>query len=122
MGSCHDRAQQNAKNIEKLAEFTESLTQDILKLRNEVNDKHFMVTTELEALKSVQKEMLKAQIRNCRIIEEDFEVIQHNIHVQRDCDQILFSRQRINFNYDAISSLLALTFSKVFEALFTLTK
>ena len=25
-GSCHDRAKQNAKNIEKLAEFTESLT------------------------------------------------------------------------------------------------
>ena len=38
-GSCHDRAKQNAKNIEKLAEFTESLTQDVFKLRNEVNDK-----------------------------------------------------------------------------------
>ena len=46
-GSCHDRAKQNAKNIEKFAEFTESLTQDVFKLRNEVNDKFFMVTTEL---------------------------------------------------------------------------
>ena len=63
-GSCHDRAKQNANNIEKLAEFTESLTQDVFKLRNEVNDKFFMVTTELEALKSVQKEMLEVQNRN----------------------------------------------------------
>ena len=31
-GSCHDRAKQNAKNIEKLAEFTERLTQDVFKL------------------------------------------------------------------------------------------
>ena len=77
--SCHDRAKQNAKNIEKLAELTESLTQDVFKLRIEVNDKFFMVTTELEALKSVQKEMLEVQSRNWRIIEEHSEVFQHNI-------------------------------------------
>ena len=112
-GSCHDRAKQNAKNIEELAEFTESLTQDVFKLRNEVNDKFFTVTTELEALKSVQKEMLEVQNRNWRIIEEHFEVFQHNIHVLRDCDQLLFSRQQINFNYDTISSLLALTFANI---------
>ena len=112
-GSCHDRAKQNAQNIEKLAEFTESPTQDVFKLRNEVNDKFFMVTTELEALKSVQKEMLEVQNRNWRIIEEHFEVLQHNIHVLRDCDQLLFSRQQIIFNYDTISSLLALTFANI---------
>ena len=112
-GSCHDRAKQNAKNIEKLAEFTESLTQDVSKLRNEVNDKFFMLTTELKALKSVQKEMLEVQNRNWRIIEEHFEVFQHNVHVLRDCDQLLFSKQQINFNYDTISSLLALTFANI---------
>ena len=50
----------------KLAEFTETLTQDVFKLQNEVNDKFFMVPTELEALKSVQKEMLEVQNRNWR--------------------------------------------------------
>ena len=84
-----------------------------MKLRNEVNDKFFMVATELEALKSVQKEMLEVQNRNWRIIEEQFEVFQHNIHVLRDCDQLLFSRQQINFIYDTISSLLALTFANI---------
>ena len=112
-GSFHDRAKQIAQIIEKLAEFTETLTQDVFKLRNEVNDKFFMVTTELEALNSVQKEMLEVQNRNWRIIEEHFEVFQHNIHVLRDCDQLLFSRQQINFNYDTISSLPALTFANI---------
>ena len=72
-----------------------------------------MVTTELEALKSVQKEMLEVQNRNWRIIGEHFEVFEHNIHVLRDCDQLLFSRQQINFNYDTISLLLALTFANI---------
>ena len=70
-----------------------------------------MVTTELEALKSVQKEMLEVQNRNWRIIEEHFEVFQHNIHVLRNCDLLLFSRHQINFKYDTISTLLALTFA-----------
>ena len=111
--SCHDRAKQNAKNIEKLAVFTESLTRDVFKLRNDVSDNFFMATTELEALKSVQKEMLEVQKCNWRIIEEHFEVFQHNIHVLRDCDQLSFSRQQINFNYDTISSLLPLTFANI---------
>ena len=89
-GSCHDRAKQYTNKIENLAEFTESLTQDVFNLRNELNDKFFMVTRELEALKSVQKEMLEVQNRNWRIIEEHFEVFQQNIHVLRDSDQLLF--------------------------------
>ena len=60
-GSCHDRSKQNAAKIEKPAEFTENLTQDVFKLRNEGNDKIFVVTTELKALKSDQKEMLEVQ-------------------------------------------------------------
>ena len=78
-----------------------------------MNDKFFKVTKELEALKSVRKELLEVQNRNWRIIEEHFEVFQYNIHVLRYCDQLLFSRQQIYFNYDTISSLLALTFANI---------
>ena len=52
--------------------------QNVFKLGNEVNDKFFMVTTEIEALKSFQKEVLEVQKRNWRNIEEHFEVFQHN--------------------------------------------
>ena len=57
--------------------------------------------------------MLEVQNRNWQIIEEHFNVFQDNIHVLRDCDQLLFSRQQINFNYDTISSLLAVTFANI---------
>ena len=57
--------------------------------------------------------MLEVQNRNWRVIEEHFEVFQHNIHVLRHCNQLFFSRQQINFNYDTISSLLALTFANI---------
>ena len=112
-GSCHDRAMTNAANIEKLADFTEALTGDVFKLRTEVNEKFFMVTSELAAIKSVQKEMIEVQNRNWQIIEKHFQMFQENIHVLRDCDQLLFSRQQVNFKYDTISSLLAITFSNV---------
>ena len=72
-----------------------------------------MVTSELAAIKSVQKEMIEVQNRNWQIIEEQFEMFRENIHVIRDCDQVLFSRQQVNFNYDTISSLLVITFSNI---------
>ena len=58
-GSCHDKSKTNAENIQKLADFTEALTEDVFKLRNEVNDKFCMVTSESTAIKSVQKKCLK---------------------------------------------------------------
>ena len=112
-GSCHDKSKSNAENIQKLADFTEALTEDVIKLRKEVNDKFFTVTSELAAIKFVQKEMLEVQNRNWKIIEENFKVFQDNIHVLRDCDQLHFSRQQINFIYDTISSLLAITFANI---------
>ena len=63
-GSCHDKSKTNAENFQKLADFTEALTEDVFKLRNEVNGIFFMVTSELAAIKSVQKEMLEVQKRN----------------------------------------------------------
>ena len=109
-GCCHDKSKKNAENIPKLADFAEALREDVFKLRNEVNDK---VTSELAAIKSVQKQMAEVQNRNWQLIEEHFKIFQDNIHVLRDCDQVLFSRQQINFNYDTISSLLAITFANI---------
>ena len=47
------------------------------------------------------------------VIQEDFEVFKQNIHILRDCDQLLFTRQHINFNYDTVYSLLAIRFAIV---------
>ena len=67
----------------------------------------------MAAIKTVPKEMLEVQNHHWQFIEEHFEVFQDKIHVLRDCDQLLFSRQQINFNYDTIPSLLAITFASI---------
>ena len=112
-GSCQEHAKQNAANIGKLSGIPEFLTEDILKLRNEVKEKLLLGTTELAALKTVQTEMLDIQNCNWKLIEENFELFELNLHVLRDCDQLLFSRRQINFSYDTKSSLLAITFANI---------
>ena len=78
------------------------------------NEKFFMVTLELAAMKSVQKEMIEVQNRHWQIFEEHFEMFRENIRVLRDCDQLLFSRQqKINVKCDTISFPLAITFANV---------
>ena len=52
-GSCHDKSKRNAENFQKLADCTEAFTEHVFKLRNEVNDKFFMVPSELAAVKTV---------------------------------------------------------------------
>ena len=72
-----------------------------------------MVTTEIAALGSVRKEKLETQNRNWKVREEHFKDFEHNIHVLRNCNQLLFLRQQNNFNYDTLSSLLALTLANI---------
>ena len=72
-----------------------------------------MVTSELAALNFFGTELLGVDNRNWKIIEEHVKVFQKNFHALRDSDQLLFSRQLINFNYDTISSLLANTFANI---------
>ena len=112
-GSCQDRAKENAENIVRLADFVEELTIDVHRFRTDANEKFYMVSKELGALHKVQQEMIEIQNQNWAIIEEQFQVFADNIHILRNCDQILFSRQQVNFNYDSVSSLLSLAFANI---------
>ena len=51
--------------------------------------------------------MSETQNKNWAIIQGQFDVFQHNFHVLRDCTQLLFPSQQLNFNFDILSSLLA---------------
>ena len=112
-GSCQERAKQNAANIKQIAKFNESLAEDVFKVRSDVNDKFFLGTTELAAPKYVQKEMLEIENCNWKIIGDNFEIFEHNFHVLRECDQLLFSRQQVIFNNDTNSALQAVTFANI---------
>ena len=67
----------------------------------------------MKSIKQAQNEMVQIQNRNWEVIQERFEVFKQNIHILRYCGEVLFTRQQINFNYDTVSSLLAITFANV---------
>ena len=68
-GSCQDKSKSNAEKVQKLADFTEALTEVVFKLTNEGNGKFFMVTSELAAIKSAPKETHELQNPIWPIIE-----------------------------------------------------
>ena len=72
-----------------------------------------MVTIDLSQIKQIQKEMLKLQNRNWKTIQDQFAEFEHNCHILPDCDQLLYPKQQISFNYDTVSSLLTFIFENV---------
>ena len=57
--------------------------------------------------------MVATQNENWALIEQQFAVFERNFHVLRDCDQMLFPNQQLNFNFDTLSSLLSMIHASV---------
>ena len=57
--------------------------------------------------------MIETQNKNWAIIEEQFKVFEGNFHILRDCTQMLFSNQQLNFNFDTAASLLSMLYTDV---------
>ena len=57
--------------------------------------------------------MTKTQNKNWAIIDEQFNVFEGNFHILRDCTQMLFSNQQLNFNFDTAASLLSMLYADV---------
>ena len=57
--------------------------------------------------------MIATQNKNWEIIEEQFEIFRSNLHILQDCNQMLFSNQQLNFNYDTVASMLSIIYSDV---------
>ena len=104
-GNCQDESKANAENIRRLADFQNSLTDYVTELITNSDEKFFLVENELAAL---QSEMAATQDKNWVIIQEQLAVCEQNFHVLRDCDQLLFANQLLNFNFDTVSSLLSM--------------
>ena len=112
-GSCQDDAKANAENIRKLSDFQDVLTQYVTEFTTSTDKKFFMVENELAALHDIQRELVATQDTNWNIIQQQFDIFEHNFHVLRDCNQLLFSNQQLNFNFDTLSSLLAMIHASV---------
>ena len=110
-GSC--QSEKNAQEIKRLFDFASSMSDNVQSLNEETNDRFYIVSNELRTLRDIQNEMREIQNSNWKIISDQMETIRKDIHLMRNCDQSLYSRQQINFNFDTISSLLSLFYANV---------
>ena len=97
----------------RLADFSVAVATDLHRLRSNTNEKLFLVSKELAELKKVQDELISIQNHIWKIIDEQLDTFANNIHILRNCDQLLISRQQINFNYDSFSSLLSFAYANI---------
>ena len=112
-GSCQDQAQENAKNIETLEQYSMALKDYVSEIETSSNEKFFAISNELSEIRAIQQQTIENQNRNWKILEEQFDAIQGNFHILRDCTQSLFSNQQINFNFDTAASLLNVIYADI---------
>ena len=112
-GGCHDQAQANAANIRSLSDYQDVLTQFVTEFQLNTDEKHFLVKNKLAAFNAIQAEMSATQNRNWAVIQEQFDVFENNFHILRDCNQMLFSNQQLNFNFDTLSSLHSMVHASI---------
>ena len=110
-GTCQSR--ENADAINRMFQMTESLAENLQHIQSSTNEKFFVVGKELQAIRDLQQQMADIQNANWQTITAQFEAFRDDIHRMRNCDQLLFTRQQINFNFDTVASLLSLFYSNV---------
>ena len=67
-----------------------------------MHEKLFVVEIKLAALNAIQSKMATNQNKSWVIIQEQFTIAEQMLHILGDCDQLLFAKQQLNFNFDAI--------------------
>ena len=111
--NCQDQSNVNAVNVRRLADFQISLTDYVTEFMTNTDQKFFVVETELTALKAIQSEMAATQDQNWVIIQEQLAFYEQNFQILRDCDQLFFANQQLNFNFDTVSYLLSINHASV---------
>ena len=112
-GSCQDQAKTNAANIDHLGTITIILADHVTKMKTDTDQKFFLVGNKLKEVEEAQQQMVETQNQNWQLIEEQFNAISMNFHILRDCTQMLFSNQQVDFNFDTMASILSLLYSDV---------
>ena len=110
-GTCQSK--ENANAINRMFHMTENLAANLQHLQSATNEKFLIVGQELKAIRDLQAQMIEVQNANWQTISQQFETFRRDIHEMRNCDQLLFTRQQINFNFDTVASLLSLFYSNV---------
>ena len=105
-GNCQDQSKANTENVRRLADFQNSLTDYITEFMTITEERIFPVENGLATLNAIQSEMAATENKNWVIIREQLAIYEQNFHILRDCDQLSFANQQLNFNFDTVSSLV----------------
>ena len=112
-GTCQENAKINAENILRIADYSEQIADYVQKLKSQTNEKLYLVSDELKDIRKIQQDMAKLQNKNWQVVMKQFKIFETNMHGLVFCQQQLYARQQINFNYDTLSSLLSLVYANV---------
>ena len=107
-GKCQNIGRKKAENIERLNEYASVLTDYVLEVESASNKKFFLISNEIAKISEIQQEMQDNQNENWKVVQDQFDVFEKNFHLLRDCTQMLFSNQQLNFNFDTVASLLSI--------------
>ena len=104
---------QNAENIARLNEYALVLTDYVLEVESASNEKFFLISNEIAKVSKIQQEMQDNQNKNWKVVQDQFDIFEKNFHLLRDCTQMLFSNQQLNFNFDTVASLLSILYADI---------
>ena len=107
------QARENAQATDRLFDISEHILPRVHHLKSATDQKFFIVSKELQAIRDFQKQMQDIQNANWKLISEQLPIFKNNIHKMRNCDQLLYSRQQGNFNFDTVASQLSLYYSNI---------
>ena len=107
-GGCDKRVARNQKNIRQAMAYLQYLTDHGEQITIQNDEKFYVVSGELKAIKEAQNEIIETQNRNWELAEGQFKALRQNVHM-RNCIQYLYVREQINQH--------SLVLSKIFQAI-----
>ena len=76
--------------------YLQYLTDHVEQITIQNNEKFYVVSGELKAIKEAQNEIIETQNRNWELAEGQLKALRQNVHHMRNCIQYLYVREQIN--------------------------
>ena len=80
------QAGEYAQTIDRLFHMSEQIVSSVHHLQNATDQKFFVVSKELQAIRDIQKQMQDIQNANWKPISEQLQIFKNNVHEMRNCD------------------------------------
>ena len=83
------------------------------KLSQQATKYSFLSRMKLLKFLEIEQEMQVNQNKNCKVVQDQLDIFEKNFQLLRDCTQMLFSNQQLNFSFDTVASSLSILYSDI---------